>query len=393
MTVRPLVDFVGGITIDDLERDPYPIYARLRAEAPVAYIPAIDLWLVTRWADVEYVGTHPEIFSAELADTPIDASFGAPTIITADGEVHADLRRSLDAKYRPRNVNNYIDDLVGPIVNECLAELEGRGRADLLTEYFEPISVRSLGQVLGLGQFSADVLRRWFRGLSQGAINFERDPARQAINDVTAAEIDTELAPILARLIETPDDSTLSHMLRSGRPAGELRPIEAIMPSLKVIILGGMQEPGHGAATALYGLLSSGVEPAPELAPAAVDEGLRWISPIGTQTREVHRSFSLSGVQLPVGARVGSVIASANRDESVYADADQFQLGRAKRPHAAYGFGVHFCAGHAFARGQMTIAVRRLLETFPSLRLDESQPVNFQGWEFRAPTSLPVRLK
>jgi len=115
--------------VDALEMDPYPIYARLRREAPVCYIPAVRLWFVTRYDDVEFVGTHPERFSAELDDSPVDSTFGSPTILTIDGTAHLELRRSLDSKYRPKYVNAYIDDLVRPI-----ADGRSSGFAKLIVE-------------------------------------------------------------------------------------------------------------------------------------------------------------------------------------------------------------------------------------------------------------------
>ncbi|MGY1813376.1 cytochrome P450 [Blastococcus sp. SYSU D00820] len=389
---------VDDVTVADLERDPYPVYARLRAEAPVAYVPAVDLWLVTRWADVRAVGADPAVFSAEMDDSPLDPTFGGPSILTTDGPAHRDIRRSLDAKYSPRAVRGYIADLVEPIVAERLAALAGRDEVDLLAEYFEPISVLSLGSVLGLGHLDAGTLRRWFHGLHQGAINFEKDPARQAISDAVAAEIDEALAPVLDRIGSAEEDSTIAHMIFSGVADGGRRDLAAVLPTLKVILLGGMQEPGHGAASTTAALLSD-----PEalarvradldaLVPVAVEEGLRWVSPIGTQTRQVRREVELGGTTLPVGARVGSVVASANRDETVFADPDRFSLDRPKGNHAAFGFGLHSCVGHAFSRGQITIALRRLLETHPGLRLAEGFMPEFRGWEFRAPTSLRVRL-
>jgi cytochrome P450 len=386
------------VTVADLERDPYPIYARLRAEAPVSYVPAVDLWLVTRWDDVRTVASDPAVFSAEMDDSPLDVAFGGPNILTMDGPGHKDIRRSLDGKYAPRTVRGYIDDLVEPIVEERLALLAGRGSVDLLAEYFEPISVLSLGRVLGLGHLDADTLRRWFHGLHQGAINFERDPDRARISDAVAAEIDETLAPVLARLTSADEDSTIAHMLFSGVADGGRRDVATILPTLKVIILGGMQEPGHGAASTTYALLSD-----PEalarvqadletMVPVALEEGLRWMSPIGTQTRQVRREVELGGATLPVGARVGSVVASANRDEAVFPDPDSYSLDRPRSPHAAFGFGLHSCVGHAFSRGQIAIALRRLLQTHPGLRLDETVETEFRGWEFRAPRSLQVRL-
>lgn len=388
-----MTTFAEGISVDALEADPYPIYARLRGEAPVAWVPSVNLWLVTRADDVEFVTTRSELFSARVDGSPLDRSFGGPTILTVDGEQHLDLRKSLDAAYKPRVVAGYIDDLVTPIAQAALDALLARPerRADLMSSYFEPISVLSLGSVLGLGHLSADTLQDWFHGLAMGAINFENDPVKQRINDETALRIDEELRPLMERLREQPDGSTIASMLTVGR----MRTIEEVLPSLKVIILGGMQEPGHGAGSCLYGLLSDPDQLAllraePERWDDAVHEGLRWVAPIGTQTRQATQDVEVGGTVVPAGAPVGAVVASACRDENLFDDPDRFDIRRDRIPNAAFGFGPHFCAGHAFARGQERIALRLLVESMPDLALDPAHAVEFRGWEFRAPAELHV---
>ena len=393
-----IMTFAESVTVAELERDPYPVYARLRREAPVCFIPAVGLWFVTRYEDVEFVGTHPGLFTAELDDSPVDRTFGSPTIITVDGEQHLDLRRSLDTKYRPKYVHGYIDDLVRPIAGRVLDGLAGRERAELMADYLEPVSVLSLGTVLGIAQLGADRLRDWFWRLHQGVINFEGNPDREQIGAACSAEIDQVLGPVFDRLEAAGDDSTISHLLHSGRPAGSCRARDFVMPTLKVILLGGMQEPGHGGGSVLAGLLSDraqldAVRDDPErLLPAAVDEGLRWVSPIGTQTRQVAADTELGGARLPCGAAVGSLVSSANRDEAKFDDPDRFDIFRPRSANIAFGTGRHFCAGHAFSRAQMRIAIEVLLRRFPRLALDPARPPQFRGWEFRAPRHLDVLL-
>ena len=389
--------FAESITVEALEDDPYAIYARLRQEPP-AFVPSVNVWMLTRWADVEYAGAHPELFSAETPSSPVDLTFGSPTVLTCDGAVHKELRASIDPKFRPRVVDTYVDGLIEPIADELLDRFEGRGSAELMAEYLEPVSVLGLGQVLGLGDVDGDTLRRWFAGLAQGATNYECDPAKQAIGDGVAAEIRARMAPLLDRLEREPDDSAISHMLHAARPDGDPRDRELILPSLLVILLGGMQEPGHGAGSALAALLADpeqtaavAADPA-GLVPAAVEEGLRLIAPIGTQLRSTTQDVEIGGATIPAGEPVALVIASANRDEQRWDDPDRFDLRRVRQQHAAFGFGRHFCSGHAFARQQEAIALRRLFERLPDVRLDESRPPVLRGWEFRAPTHLHVRF-
>ncbi len=385
------------ITVEALEQDPYPIYARLRREPP-SFVPAVNLWMLTRYADIDLAGSRPDLFTAHTPSSPVERTFGSPTVLTCDGDVHRELRSSIDPKFRPRVVDGYVDALIEPIAAGLLDRFAARGSAELMAEYLEPISVLGLGQVLGLGDADGDTLRRWFAGLAQGAINYELDPARQEIGDATAAEIRERLGPLLDRLEREPDDSAISHMLHAGREPGDPRARELILPSLLVILLGGMQEPGHGAGSALAALLAEpeqaarvAADPA-GLVPLAVEEGLRLIAPIGTQLRSTTEDVEIGGATIPAGEPVALVIASANRDEDRFDDPDRFDLDRPRTTHGAFGFGRHFCSGHAFARRQEQIALRMLFERLPDVRLDPERPPVLRGWEFRAPIHLHVQF-
>ena len=389
-------DFLAAVTVEDLDNDPYPIYARMRREAPVAYVPCVDSWFVTKHADVSTVAEDAASFTAENGTSPAEVSFGTPAIIAVDGPVHHELRRSFDGKFRPREVDGYIENLVRPLAQAAIATLGGRTEVDLMAEYFEPISVLSLGHVLGLGDIDADTLRRWFKGMNAGATNFERDPAKQAISDEVCAEIDAIVIPRMEKLKNTPDNSTISHMLHSGRESGDPREIDFVLPSLKVAILGGMQEPGHGCGSVVVGLFQADqwqdLVADPALISRAVDEGIRWIAPIGTQFRVARVDVELGGATIPAGAPVSALLSSANRDETIFPNPDEFDLyrdlNRVRGSQAAFGFGKHFCSGHAFARHQMRIALEVLVDHYPNLHLDAQRPVPFKGWEFRAPTQL-----
>lgn len=252
----------------------------------------------------------------------------------------------------------------------------------------------ALARSFGLRDVDAATLRRWFHGLSQGAINFERDPARQAICDATMVEIEAVVLPLLARLALGPDTSPLSHLLHVGMPPGQTRLPERILPTVKITLPGGMQEPGHAAGTTLTGLLTN---PDPfaalkadpgNLLPRAIDEGLRWVAPIGTMSRRATRDTQVGGFAIPCGTPVSLILASANRDAVRFADPKAFNLHRPQTAHMSFGSGAHFCAGKWFAKAQIDIALRVLLAALPDLSLTE--PPLFRGWEFRAPTALRI---
>ena len=389
-------DYLASVTVEDLDRDPYAVYRRCQLERPVAWVPAVELWFATSWAAVESAASDPETFSAGVTPSPIEVIMGPTAILLVDGEEQRRQRTVLDPSVRPRAVEAYAPPLLEPLVEATLERIASRGRAELMAEYFEPISVRSLALVMGLGELDDDTLRRWFADLAVGAVNFEADPEKERIGLAAAREVDSTLRPILERLLAEPDGSMVANMLAAVDGTLDER-IAEIMPSLKVIPLGGMQEPGHACGSTALGLLS---HPGQSEAFAAdptglvrqvVEEGLRWQSPIGTQTRRTTGEVELDGTLLPAGANIGLLVSAANRDPAVWGPTvDAFDLHRPRRTQAAFGFGPHFCAGHHFSRLQMRLALSRLFARLPNLRLDPERPPASRGWEFRAPEHIHV---
>ena len=168
-----------------------------------------------------------------------------------------------------------------------------------------------------------------------------------------------------------------------------------VLSNLKLILLGGMQEPGHALGISLWALLThpetlARVRADHGLLRPAIEEALRWHSPVGTQTRQVTEPVTLSGVELEPGDAIAAVLASANRDDRHWPEADRYDIDR-RGAHAAFGLGAHHCAGAPFARHEVRLPLEMLLDRFPALRLDSDHEVELSGWEFRAPTALHVR--
>ena len=388
---------LSAVTVEELERDPYPIYAELRATSPVAYMPCLDTWMVTSWATVEAACIDPVGFPAEVQRSPTDRALGGVSMMTTDGEPAKRRRRPFDATLRPRSVEATMPAAFERLCRERLDEIAAAGAADLVTDYFEPVSVRSLAHVMGLADVvDAPTLVRWFGGLAAGVSNYEGDPAKSAQCDAISAEIDAVVAPVFAARLAEPDDGLISHLVQAADGPLDAR-LAFILPSLKLVLLGGLQEPAHGGATITERLLRhpaqlAAVRADPSLVPAAVEEGLRWTAPIGNLLRGVAPGTTLGGVMFPDDARVILVVASANRDADVWGPtADDFDVHRPKRANLSFAVGPHYCIGHYFARAQLAVAVRMLFDRFPRLRLDPDGPEpTYRGHEYRSPKSLRV---
>ena len=387
---------VDHATVAELEADPYPAYARMRRETPVCYVPAVDLWFVTRWADVTAGAEDPVRFPASMPGSPLDRTLGGRSVLTVDSAEHERMRAPMESILRPRLIERTAPEIVERMCDELIDAIARDGQAELMSAFCEPLSVLSLAEVIGLRGLDAPTLRRWFHEIASGTSNYENDPAKQPLADATSAEVDRMLRSQFEDQLANPDGTMVSNMLHAE--SGDLdQRMAAFMPTLKLALIGGLQEPGHGLGSTLAGLLSDPHQRDAVLADPgtlvrkAVDEGIRWISPIGTQGRGAGPAVIVAGVEIPQGANVGLMVPSANRDEEVWGPtADDFDVFRPRHANAAFGFGQHFCVGHQLARVQMRAGLRKLLERLPGLRLSNDRPPVFSGWEYRGPSALHV---
>ena len=382
------------ITVEDLERDPYPIYARLRADEPVSWVEAVGLWLVTRWDDVLEVIEQPDIYTAETDPSTLARTFGR-NLLASEGPYHDRIRSIIEPAFRPGSVRPYIESISAPIAHELIDAFADRGAVELMSAFAEKLSVRSLQHVLGLQSVHDDTLRSWFNDLGLGASNFEQDAQKQDVADAASEAVNRTVRALLEEPGALPEGSILARM-RDQDDDGQRLTFDEICSNVKVMLVGGMQEPGDAVGIGLWALLSHPEQAAevradPDgLIRPAVEEGLRWHSPVGTSTRQTTRPATLAGVNLERGALIAAVVSSANRDERHWTDPERYDIHR-KGAHLAFATGTHHCVGSWLARAEVRTAFRVLFERLPNLRLDDDQPIELHGWEFRGPKHLHVR--
>jgi cytochrome P450 len=383
-----------SITLAELERDPYPIYARLREEEPVAWVPAVQLWLVTRYDDVRQVDLTPGIFTAATDPSTLNRTMGQ-NMLGSEGVDQQRIRRITEIPFRPRDVEERTQGMIPKLAHELVDGFVDRGEVDLFTEYCDPMSVRSLQFMLGLEEIPWQEILRWNEGMMPGLANFEGDPEKQAPADRASAELGEAIERVMHRLDAEPDGSVLSWMLRYDQ-GGDRMTRKEIVANTKLMLSGGLQEPRDLIALTAWALGSNPdqlerVHKERSLVKAAVEETLRWAGPVGTSTRQTTQPVALGGVELAQGALIGAVLSSANRDPSRFADPDRFDIGRKQGAHLAFAIGSHFCLGAWFGRHLARVSLNVLLDRLPNLRLDPDRAVTLSGWEFRAPDSTWVR--
>jgi cytochrome P450 len=242
---------------------------------------------------------------------------------------------------------------------------------------------------------SDDTLLRWSDGIAAGAANFTGSHERQSQANSANSEIDRHLTNLLDHPAEIPKDTALSAL--QSAEANHKMTREQIFSTVKLLIIGGLKTSGDLIGVSLYSLLLhpdqlNEIVANPALVDPAVEEALRWLSPVGTASRRTVSECELSGVRLPVGAMIAGVLAAANRDPSVFTDPDRFDIHRREGGHLAFASGPHACVGALLGRYEGHVALRVLFESIRNLHLDPENPVKVRGWEFRAPVSLNVKF-
>jgi cytochrome P450 len=383
-------DWCGQITLAGLTADPYPIYRRLRQEAPVAWVPAANRYLVTRHADIVELERRPDAFSAAETQSLMIRVMGQ-TLLRKDGAAHRRERAACEPALRPPAIKNRWAPEFSRIVHEIIDGFIDDGEADLFDRFAAPCAALSLGRLLGLYNTSAADLRTWSQALIDGTGNYGNDPEIWRRADAAAAAVDSAIDDIIPYLRAHPDESVISCMLHADDPLSRAE----IGGNVKVFIGGGLNEPRDAIAVGTYALLTNSrqrelVENDPALWRAAFEETVRWVAPIGMYPRQVAKATTLGGIDLPAGARLGIVVGSGNRDETVFEDPDTFDLTRPRKSHLAFGAGHHFCLGVWASRVMVgELALPTLFKRLKNLRLT-GEPVRWNGWVFRGPINLPA---
>jgi cytochrome P450 len=392
--VRSAFDVVVDIPLEELEADPYPFYSWMREECPVVHVPATGrVWLLT-WELCRQAGVNDAVFGPTREEH--ERVYGRPNIMSLTGDAHRTLRNAAKAPVRPPAVRSR-ESSIRATTRRYLETVRPKGGADATLEIFEPIAQRVVGDVLGFQDVDDAVLGRWFHVLADYLVDYGREADLAERSHEVKEEIRAYVGARFAELSANPDHTALSHLLHDGMPEGQVRPLDDVLPTIGVLIVGGFQEPAHLIASSIYGLLTDTEqarqvrEDAATWSRPAVDEGLRWLPPFGYTEKLTTEDVTVGGVRIPAGTEIAMVIGSANRDPARFADPDVFDIHRADQANLSFGFGSHFCIGHTLSRALGEVVLEETLTTLPNLRLDPEEPTTVSGWQTRAPKSMPVR--
>jgi cytochrome P450 len=385
-----VTSFAESITLAELESEPEPVLARLRSESPVAFVPALDMWLVTRWDDVVFVDDNHDLFTAATEPSFLARALGR-NMLTTDPPAHTRLRAITLPPFQPggRSGTFVSDELTG-IADQLLDRLDPTAPFDVMTQYAQPLSAGSLAVVLGLDHHGFDTMWRWCEGVCADIANFANDPELTALGDRTKAELGAAIdARVAAVAGDAADHSAIAYFVRQGASP------EEIVNNVRLMISGGINEPRDGIGLVAWVMLTrpdlhAAVHAEPAKLRRLIEEVFRVYSPVGTITRQATRDVELAGVTIPQGGLVAGVLRSINLDESHWDAPTEIRLDRREGTHAAFALGPHRCLGEWLGRQEVRVGVERLFARFPALALDPAHTVELTGFEFRGPRTLWV---
>jgi cytochrome P450 len=374
------------VTLANLESDPHPTLARLRAGAPACWVPVLGAWLVTGYDLAIAVLRDARTFTV---DDPrfSTAKVVGPSMLSLDGAQHARHRTPFTRPFRAEEIHARLEAFTRAEAGRLVSAIQPSGTAELRRAVAGPLAVTVMAEALGLGQTDPAQVLAWYDGIV-AAVQSEA-----AGTGVTAAGTAAfaELAASLRQVIAAPPPSSLL-----ADVTGALTADEAIS-NAGVLLFGGIETTEGMIANAMLHLLSSPgefelVQADRGLIPAAIEESLRLEPAAAVVDRYATSDTQLGGARIRAGDQVTVSIAGANRDPAVFADPDRFDVRRINAAkHLAFAHGPHFCLGAHLARLEALIAVATLLDLLPGLRLDERYPATPRGLVFRKPTDLRVR--
>ena len=385
---------------DGVPADPYPVYDRLREEDPVHRMPG-GRWLLTRHEDCTAVLRNPAMSSErDLGDTGED---GEPSLLQAylaklmlfmDAPDHTRLRGLVTRAFTPRVVEG-LRPRITELVDQLLDDAAGAGELDVIAGFGRPLPVAVIAEMLGVPREDQDRFRSWSEALAHTV-----DPAMTDDTAARAAVAGLEFMEYFHELSEErrqrPREDLLSALVAEEDAGDRLSTDELVANCILLLIA------GHETTTNLIGngtlaLLRNPDELArfradPSLAKSAVEEILRYDSPVHLTGRGVREDVEIGGVTVPAGDRVTILLAAANRDPAAFDRPDRFDLTRTDNRHLAFSSGPHFCLGAALARLEGQIALSSLVTRFPDLALADEQLAWNPTTTLRGLQRLPVTL-
>jgi cytochrome P450 len=369
-TKRPGTELAAGVLDAGLyASDPHPLFARLRAEAPVAWNEALGFWAVTKHAEVSAIGFDHATFCAGrgILVEEIGATYETPpTMMHTDPPAHTRYRRLVQPGFKP-TVVRALEPAIRARAQTLVDALAENESVDVVQALSVPLPLQVISEIMGLPVEDWERFYEWSEAVIPGATDWPEERRNQL-----QGEMITFLIDLTKERRASPQNDVLTELAEASIDGDQLSDAELAMFLVQLLVAGN---------ETTRNLLSGGLVAFAEhpgqwerlssdrtLVASTVEEMLRWTTPVVSFMRTATRDTELGGVAIAGGEPVLMVYASANRDEDVFGPTSAtFDIGRHPNPHIAFGFGNHFCLGAALARLEARVVLEQLLDRFSAV--------------------------
>jgi cytochrome P450 len=382
------------ITLAELDRDPNGVFERLRQREPISWIAALNMWYVVGYEDVRTALLDTSRLTTESAQSMILDTFGAH-ILTTEGAIHERYRQALRHPFTPAFIRTNLEAAIRSAATALTDEFARQCQADVRAVFASRLPVQVILLVCGLAPEAEPQMRRWYDSFEAALANFTGDHEIRTTARRSVAEFHELLDAAINSTITRDDNSLLARLVRA--PANERLSDDEIKRNLSIVFFGGISTVEALLLNSLWALFEHPdvlrrIQSDFALLPQLIEETMRWLSPVQSATRHVVMPFEWQDIEFAPHDTVNCMLGAANRDPSVFADPDRFDLDRANsRRHLGFATGAHACLGSHLAKAEVRIGLEVLLGRLPNLRLERSLTEPPSGYEFRQPRRLTLR--
>lgn len=384
---------------DDMRRNPYPVYDQMRSGSPVFHLAPFDLWMIFDFEGVKRALLDHSAFSSDLSHSPGNGNPGE-WFIFFDPPRHTKLRALISKAFSPRVVAD-LEPRIRELSRQLLDQTVERGEMDLAADFAVPLPMLVIAEMLGVPGAEWPRYKRWSDTILKIANTFSKDEeAARTIAEYRAvtAEMRGFLPELIAQRQASHQDDLLTRLVEA-QVDGERLTQEEILGFVQLLLVGGQETTANLINNAALCFIENPdqlahLREAPDLLPSAIEEVLRYRSPVQWMPRATSHEVDIHGQVIPAGKLVLAMIGAANRDPVQFRDAGRFDITRNPNPHLAFGHGLHFCMGAPLARLEARIALADFLERIQEFELASDEP-----WEPRkalhvhGPSRLPIRFR
>lgn len=372
--------------------DPYPIFDRLRREAPVFWHEGLKAYVLTRYADCRRLNEDGVNFFPSPDGQP-----AIPYVQQVTGDRHTRLRKLVSPAFSPRALTNSVEPALGEIARDLVGRFLARGRAEIVSELAEPMATRVISTLLHV----AEKDEKWMVKTADDMLEAEANPASerlQAAYPKNVADLRAFFSERLEAERKNPSGCLISDLI-VAEADGEKLSAEELLANTMILVIAGIETTKRLISNVVYLLLAHPDQMRElkgdlTLLKPAIEETLRLHSPNQPIMRYAQNEVSFHGQTIAPGTRIYGMRGAANRDPEVWRDPGLFDIKRFLEkglpPHLGFGVGPHVCVGSYVARRETTVAVETLLKRTANLRLNPDYEVCFAGFRNRGPKELQI---